>query len=70
VEQSYSGSGDFGYQIFTGLDYKLSTKGQLQLELRYGSISDIQLKSEIGIGTINNIDYKTTTAQFGLVYMF
>lgn len=70
-EQSYSGDGDTGYQIFAGVNYALGETWQLQSELRYGSITDIDLEGESGDpGEITGIDYETTTLQIGLVYAF
>ena len=70
-EQSYSGDGDTGCQIFAGVNYELGNAWDLQTELRYGSISDIDLKGESGDpGAISGIDYETTTLQLGLVYRF
>ena len=70
-EQSYSGDGDVGYQVFAGVNYELNSEWQLQSELRYGSITDIDLKGESGDpGEITGIDYETTTLQVGLVYQF
>ncbi len=70
-EQSYSGDGDVGYQVFAGINYDLADKWQLQGELRYGSITDIDLSGEgSDNGEFDGIDYETTTLQLGLVYNF
>ena len=70
-EQSYSGDGETGYQIFAGVNYELNKDWELQTELRYGSITDISLQGESGTaGEITGIDYETTTLQLGLVYQF
>ena len=70
-ELSYSASGDVGYQLFAGVDYALDTHWKLQGELRYGSVQGIDLDGESGDpGGIDDIDYETTTLQFGVVYAF
>ena len=70
-EQSYSGDGETGYQIFAGINYEFNKDWELQTELRYGSITDISLQGESGTaGEITGIDYETTTLQLGLVYQF
>jgi opacity protein-like surface antigen len=70
IEQSYAGSGDFGYQLFAGANYHLSKRWSLQLEIRYASMTDLELEAEADSGLIDNIDYNTSTAQLGLVYHF
>ena len=70
-EFSYSGSGDVGYQVFAGVNYDLSEKWALQSEVRYGSISDIDLEPEgDNSGEFKGLDYDTTTFQIGVVYKF
>ncbi len=70
-ELSYSGDGDIGYQVFAGVNYDLGDSWRLQSELRYGSITDIDLDGEAGDpGGFDGIDYETTTLQFGVVYDF
>ncbi len=70
-EQSYSGDGDTGFQVFAGVDYALNEKWKLQTELRYGSITGIDLEGEGNdLGEFDGIDYETTTLQIGLVYDF
>ncbi len=70
-ELSYSGDGDVGYQIFAGINYDLNEAWKLQSELRYGSITDIDLEGEGNdVGKFEGIDYETTTLQIGLVYEF
>ena len=68
---SYSGDGDVGYQVFAGINYDLNQTWKLQSELRYGSITDIDLEGEGNdVGEFDSIDYETTTLQIGLVYDF
>ncbi len=70
-ELSYSGDGDTGYQIFAGVGYELNPEWTLQTELRYGSITGIDLEGEGNdTGEFDGIDYETTTLQIGLVYGF
>ena len=70
-ELSYSGDGDIGYQLFAGINYDLNQDWKLQGELRYGSITGIDLEGEgSDRGEFDGIDYQTTTLQIGLVYDF
>lgn len=70
-ELSYSGDGDSGYQVFAGVNYDWSERWQIQGELRYGSITGIDLSGEGNdVGEFDGIDYETTTLQVGLVYAF
>ena len=69
-ELSYSGDGDMGYQVFAGVNYDLNESWKLQSELRYGSITDIDLDGEGDAGEFDSIDYETTTIQVGLVFDF
>lgn len=70
-ELSYSGDGDTGYQVFAGVTYDWSDRWQLQTELRYGSISGIELSGEGNdAGEFDDLDYETTTLQIGLVYNY
>ena len=71
VESSYATDGNIGFQLFAGLGYQLSDDWQIQAELRYGSIDDIDLTSEEGTqGSFANFDYQPTTLQVGLIYNF
>lgn len=70
IEQSYSGDGDIGYQVFIGTNYQLIKNLAWQLELRYGELDNIALVGENSPGEIYDVDYKTTTLQTGLVYQF
>ena len=70
-EQSYSGDGDFGFQLFAGADYEFNANWKLQTELRYGRIDGVDLDGEgSDRGSFDGIDYTTTTLQIGLVYGF
>lgn len=72
IESSYSSDGDTGYQLFAGVDYQLAPALALQTELRYGSITGIDLQQEEGNagGNFSNLDYKPFTLQAGIVYQF
>lgn len=68
---SYSGDGDTGYQVFAGVNYAIDANWTLQTELRYGSISGIDLDGESGAaGKLTDLDYETTTLQLGVLYQF
>ena len=70
VERSFSNGGDTGVQAFVGVNRKLSPQLSLQGELRYGSISNIDLDEEDGNGTLADLDYDPFTLQVGLQYRF
>jgi len=71
IEQSYSGDGDVGLQVFAGVNYQLSRNWQLQTQLRYGSLSDIELSGEEGaVGEFSDFDYQPITLQIGTTYRF
>jgi outer membrane protein W len=71
TESSFSSDGDVGYQVFTGVNYALAAKWRLQTELRYGSISNIELVEEGGGGgRLSGLEYKPFTVQVGLLYLF
>jgi opacity protein-like surface antigen len=69
-ELSYSGDGDVGLQLFIGSNYRLSESWTAHGELRYGSVTGIDLKSENVSGTISDFDYEPLTLQFGVSYRF
>lgn len=70
-ESSFATDGNIGFQLFAGLGYQLSDDWQIQAELRYGSIDDIDLTPEEGSqGSFANFDYQPTTLQVGLIYNF
>jgi len=70
-ELSYAGDGDVGLQAFAGLDYAVTEHLSLQAELRYTSISGLDLEPEEGAsGRIIDIDYQPSTFQLGAVYRF
>lgn len=70
AETSLSGSGDLGYQLFAGIDYKINQKLSIGTELRYGSTSGIDLEGENNNSQYKNLDYSSTTLQVGLKYRF
>ena len=70
MERSLSADGDTGYQLFVGTNYKLNEDWDAQFELRYGSITGIDLAGEGNTDTMTDLDYQTTTLQFGLSYRF
>lgn len=70
TESSLSADGDVGYQLFTGVNYALAPAWQLQTELRYGSISGIDLVEEGGSARLSGLDYEPVTVQAGLVFQF
>ncbi len=69
-EQSYSGDGDVGFQVFAGTNYRLSERWSLNGELRYGSVTGIDLDGENAPGKLSDFDYEPLTFQLGLRYAF
>ncbi len=71
-ELSYSQSGDIGYQLIGGIEYRLNKQWSIQTEVRYSSLSDIDLTSEgsPATGSIDGLDYHPLTLQAGIRYQF
>ncbi|MEM6484932.1 MAG: OmpW family outer membrane protein [Pseudomonadota bacterium] len=69
-EQSFSGDGDVGIQVFAGVSYRINPNWSAQGELRYGRITGLDLKGEGNPGTISDFDYEPLTLQIGLKYEF
>ena len=71
-ERSYSGSGDLGFQIFTGVNYKLNEQWSAQTEIRYLNVSGIAMDAEenVTVGTFENIDYAPVSVQLSVKYQF
>lgn len=67
IELSYSGDGEYGWQIFLGLEKPLTSRIDASAELRYAVFDDISLSGEEGaIGRFNSLDYNHVTLQLGL----
>ena len=70
-ELSYSGGGDIGWQVFTGVDYRLSSQWVLQAEVRYQSITGVDLDAEASnTGSFIDVDYHPATLQAAVKYNF
>lgn len=69
-EQSFSGDGDTGLQVIIGSNYRLSNHWSAHGELRYGSITGIDLENESGEGSFQRFDYEPFTLQIGVTYKF
>lgn len=70
-EQSFSASGDTGFQAMAGLEYRLNDALSIDTEFRYMNVSGITLEAEEGsVGTFTDIDYQPLTLQIGLKYQF
>lgn len=71
TEQSYSSSGEVGFQAFAGVDYPISSQWVINFELRYTNIGAIDLDAEAeAFGTVTGLDYAHTSLQIGLTYRF
>ena len=72
TERSFSGSGDIGFQVFTGVDYALDDNWSAQAEIRYLNVSGIDMKAEenVLVGSFQNIDYTPLSVQLNLIYTF
>lgn len=70
TERSFSSSGDVGFQVMAGIDYDVSDKFYLTSELRYSSLSGVDLEEEGGDGRLNDIDYNPITVGLGVGYRF
>lgn len=69
-ERSFSSAGSVGAQVMVGFDYDISRRFYLSTELRYTSLSGLNLDEEGGQGRISNIDYQPLTLGLGLGYRF
>ena len=70
-ELSYSGDGDFGFQVFGGVNYHFSEAWAANAEIRYGMFSDLDLEGESDApGELQSLDYEPLTIQFGVRYAF
>lgn len=70
TELSYAGDGDTGFQAFAGFDYPLNPRWSVLGELRYSSITDLELTGENTTGSIRGIDYDPFSLQIGFKYKF
>lgn len=69
-ERSFSDDGDIAWQVFAGVDYRLTENWQLHGELRYSFLEDVDLSEESGSGEITGLDYDPLTFQVGVSYWF
>ena len=69
-EQSFSADGDTGLQVFVGTNYRINDRWQAHGELRYGSVTGIDLTGENTEGTLSDFDYEPLTLQLGVSYSF
>lgn len=71
TEQSYSGGGDTGYQLMLGMDYAINSQWQVNTELRYLAIGDVELRGEENAtGELQGFDYDPMTLSVALKYRF
>ncbi len=70
VETSFSNSGEFSYQGFIGLEYRLSPQWSIHTELRHSGASSGVLKGENTDMPFADLDYKPFTWQLGARYSF
>ena len=70
TQTSLSGDGDFGYQVFAGIDYSIDDAWSVGGQIRYGSTTGINLEGEGNNGTYSDLDYRPTTLQVGLTYRY
>ena len=70
-ELSFSDSGNIGYQLFAGVNRKITDQWSVDVEVRYSSVSGIDLEGEaVTQGILSDLDYNSTTVQAGLRYRF
>lgn len=69
-ERSFSDDGYVTWQAFAGVDYQMSERWDLQAEVRYSYLDDVDLDEEGGSGRLDGLDYDPVTFQLGVVYRF
>lgn len=71
AEQSFSESGDFGFQVFGGIDYSLGEQWKIGAEVRYTNMGTIDLPAEANTtGRIDGLDYDPLTVGLSMTYSF
>jgi opacity protein-like surface antigen len=70
VETSYSNSGNFSYQGFVGVEYKLSAHWSVHTELRHAGGKSGTLEDEKTKAKFSSLNYKPFTWQLGATYRF
>ncbi len=65
-ERSFADGGAVGFQLMAGISRALGERFTISAEMRYGSLSGLELESEESIGTIGKLDYNPLTAQISL----
>ena len=69
-ELSYAGDADTGFQLFAGMERKLSADWSILGEIRYTRFSDLDLSGENTGGLFRGLDYTPVSLQLGLKYRF
>lgn len=69
-EISFEADGDMGWQAFAGMNYWLNERWAIHGEMRYGSVTGIDLGSESGNGRINDLEYQPLSLQTGVLFYF
>jgi opacity protein-like surface antigen len=70
VETSYSNSGNFSFQGFAGVEYRLNSRWTLHTELRHAGAKSGRLQDEQTKIEFASLDYKPFTWQFGASFQF
>ncbi|MGC6481148.1 MAG: outer membrane beta-barrel protein [Porticoccaceae bacterium] len=69
IEQSFSDSGNFGSQVFGGIDYGLTEHLKVGVEIRYSNVSKVDLPAEENAtGNINGLEYDPLTIGLTMTY--
>lgn len=69
-EESFSDSGNVGFQGLAGLDFDFSKRWALNWEAKYVVFSDFDMESEINDNTLSNLEYKPFIFNIGIKYRF
>lgn len=69
-ELSYSGGGDLGFQLFAGIGFRIDDRWSVLGEVRYSSITGVDLSGEGIVGSFQNLDYSPISLQMGLKFAF
>lgn len=67
---SFSNSGQIGWQVIAGLDYKFASKWSLNWEAKYVSFGEFSMDNETNSSSLKKLKYNPFIFNIGLKYRF